>query len=241
VNAAPRYYRFDDQWSDIDAFKASFSLRQAEKTGSLSSVSHSVETVEILEKRPVFRGYFRVDFYRLRHIRFDGSWSEPMEREVFERGHAAALLPYDPIREQFVLCEQFRVGSLAAGMDPWQLEIVAGIIEESERPEEVALREVQEESGLVATELWPIQRYLVSPGGTSETVFLYLGKVSSENAGGIFGLASENENIRASVMPEAKLREFVDENRLTNAATIIAAQWFFLNRAKIREKWAAGA
>ena len=196
------------------------------------------EDVEILDKRPVFKGYFRVDAYRLRHKRFDGGWSSPMEREIFERGHATALLPYDPVLNQFVLCEQFRAGALAASLDPWQLEVVAGMIEEGETPEDVARRETQEEAGLSATELWPIQRYLVSPGGTSETVHLYLGRVSSENAGGIFGLASENEDIRVIAISESRLQELVEGNKLTNAATIIAAQWFFLNRAKIRAKWA---
>lgn len=205
----------------------------------MNEASNIVENVEILDKQTVFRGYFRVDAYRLRHIRFDGTWSAPMEREVFERGHAAALLPYDPVLQQFVLCEQFRIGALAAGMDPWQLEIVAGIIEEGEAPQDVALREVREEAGLSAMELWPIQRYLVSPGGTSETVYLYLGRVSAAGAGGIFGLASENEYIRVSTVSEAELHELVAENRLTNAATIIAAQWFFLNRAAIRAKWAS--
>ena len=212
-------------------------LRQLHET-AVNKASDVGEGVEILDKRAVFKGYFRVDSYRLRHTRFDGSWSPAMEREIFERGHAAAVLPYDPILKQFVLCEQFRVGAFAAGLDPWQLETVAGIIEEGETPEEVALREVHEESGLSAIELWPIQRYLVSPGGTSETVYLYLGRVSSAGAGGIFGLASENEYIRVSAVPESQLQTLVEENKLTNAATIIAAQWFFLNRAKIRAKWA---
>lgn len=204
----------------------------------LSKGSDVSKNVEILDKRAVFKGYFRVDSYRLRHSLFDGGWSLPMEREIFERGHAAAVLPYDPARNQFILCEQFRAGALAAGVEPWQQEIVAGIIEEGETPEEVARREIQEEAGLSAMELWPIQRYLVSPGGTSETVYLYLARVSAADAGGVFGLALEHEDIRVAAIPESQLQELVGDNKLTNAATIIAAQWFFLNRAKIRAKWA---
>ena len=208
------------------------------KETAVTKALNAQEDVEILEKCPVFKGYFRVDRYRLRHKRFDGGWSAPMEREIFERGHAAALLPYDPVLNQFVVCEQFRAGALAAGLSPWQLEVVAGIIEEGETPEDVARRETEEEAGLSAEELWPIQRYLVSPGGTSETVHLYLGRVSAANAGGIFGLPSENEDIRVTAISESQLQELVEGNKLTNAATLIAAQWFFLNRAKIRAKWA---
>ena len=195
--------------------------------------------IDILEKSTVFQGYFRVDAYRLRHGHFDGGWSGEIRREVFERGHAAAALLDDPARGAFVMCEQFRVGAYAAGMDPWQLEIVAGVIEDGETPDEVCRREAKEESGRAISELWPIQRYLVSPGGTSESIYLYLGRVSAEGAGGIFGVAGENEHIRVSVMDEARLRALMDAGELSNAATLIAAQWFFLNREQILTKWRA--
>jgi ADP-ribose pyrophosphatase len=193
--------------------------------------------IEILEKKPVFQGYFRIDAYKIRHGRFDGGWIGPFTREVFERGHAAALLPYDPDRRQFVMCEQFRVGAYAAGMDPWQLEVVAGIIEDGETPEEVSRRETEEEIGCKANDLWPIQRYLVSPGGTSESVYLFLGRVSATGAGGIFGVPDEHEHIRVKIVEEAELKALMDAGRLTNAATLIAAQWFFLNHAQILAKW----
>ena len=160
-----------------------------------------------------------------------------MRREVFERGHAVAVLPYDPDLGVFVMCEQFRVGAYAAGMDPWQLEIVAGIIEGGETPEEVGRREAEEEAGRTVTELWPIQRYLATPGGSSESIYLYLGRVSAEGAGGIFGLPGEHEHIRVSIMDETELRALMDAGKLTNAATLLAAQWFFLNRERILTKW----
>lgn len=204
-----------------------------------SDLSHSPspEHIEILEKTTVFQGYFRVDAYSLSHGRFDGGWTGVMRREVFERGHAAAVLPYDPDLGVFVMCEQFRVGAYAAGMNAWQLEIVAGIIEEGETPEEVGRRETEEEAGRTVTELWPIQCYLATPGGSSESIHLYLGRVSAKGAGGIFGVPGEHEHIRVSIMDEAELRTLMDAGKLTNAATLIAAQWFFLNRECILAKW----
>ena len=195
--------------------------------------------VDIVSQRTVFRGYFRIDEYVLRHGRFDGGMTEPMTRELFERGHAAALLPYDPIRDTFVLCQQFRIGAYAAGMDPWQLECVAGIIEPGEEPEAVVRRETVEEAGCTVLDLIPIQRYLVSPGGASESVWLYLGRVSAENAGGIFGLADEHEHIRVFTATSAQVRRFVDEGKVGNAATLLAMQWFFLNRDRIAALWQA--
>ena len=193
--------------------------------------------LDIIDKTTVFQGYFRVDAYTLRHGLFDGGWSGVMRREVFERGHAAALLPYDPLLRKFVLCEQFRVGAYAAGMEPWQLEVVAGIIESGESPDTVVRRETEEEAGRTILDLWPVQRYLASPGGTSETVYLYLGRISAEGAGGIFGVPGEDEHIRVRVVDEDELKALMDRGQLTNAATLIMAQWFFLNRDLIRAQW----
>jgi len=195
------------------------------------------DDIDIREKKTVFQGYFRIDQYTLRHRRFDGQWTGEMQREIFERGHAAAVLLYDPDLGQFVMCEQFRIGAYAGGMSCWQLENVAGIIEEGETPEDVCRRETEEEAGRKLLDLWPIQRYLASPGGTTESIYLYLGRVSAKGAGGVFGVPDENEHIRVSVMDEAEARTLMDAGKIENAATLIALQWFFLNRDKVLAKW----
>ena len=193
--------------------------------------------IEIIAKRSAFQGYFRIDEYTVRHGRFDGGWHKPITREFFERGHASAVLPYDPLEGVFVLCEQFRIGAYAAHMTPFQIELVAGIIEPGETPEAVARREVQEEAGLEILDLLPVAHYLASPGGATETTALYLGRVVAPESGGIFGLDGEGEHIRVHILPEANLRRMLDEGRLENAQTIIAAQWFFLNRDKVIKTW----
>ncbi len=193
--------------------------------------------IDIIEKSTVYQGYFRVDSYRLRHGRFDGGWTGEIQREVFVRKNAAVVLPYDPDLGVFVMCEQFRVGAYAGEMEPWQLETVAGIIEDGETPEDVAVRETEEEAGRIITDLWPIQRYLASPGGSSESIYLYLGRISAAGAGGIFGLPGEGEHIKVSVMEEDKLKSLMEAGKLGNAATVITAQWFFLNRERVRAKW----
>src|ERR1700676_5091838 len=105
------------------------------------------ENVEIIEKTPRYKGFFEIVRYRFRHRLFAGGWSGEIVREVFERGHAVAVLPYDPAADAVVLIEQFRIGALVAGFAPWQREIVAGIIEKGEGPEDVARREAAEEAG----------------------------------------------------------------------------------------------
>jgi len=195
--------------------------------------------VEILEKTEVFRGYFRIDRYRLRHRLFRGGWSGEMTREVFERGHAAAVLPYDPVHDAVVLIEQFRVGAVAAGRPPWLVEVVAGIIEEGESAEEVVLREAVEEAGCEVTDLIPIAEYLVSPGGTSEVITAYCGRVDSSRAGGYHGVAAENEDIRVVAMPLTEAAELLRARKLDNATAVITLQWLVINRDEVRRKWGA--
>lgn len=106
--------------------------------------------------------------YRLPHRLFNGDWSCPVVRELFERGHAAAVLPYDPVRDEVISVEQFRIGALAVRGGPWLLEIVAGMIEADETAEEVVKRESVEEVNCAITDIISLYDYLVSPGGTSE-------------------------------------------------------------------------
>lgn len=108
-----------------------------------------------------------------------------MQRELFKHGHAAAVLPYDPVRDEVVLMEQFRVGTTTAPGGSWLLEIVAGIIEADEAAEDVVKRKGIEEVGCVITGLIPLYDYLVSPGGTTERIALFCGRVDATQAEGV--------------------------------------------------------
>ncbi|MEE8173042.1 MAG: NUDIX domain-containing protein [Alphaproteobacteria bacterium] len=200
-------------------------------------MSETPDEYEIIERETPFQGYFRIDKYKLRHRCFDGSWTQPIWREVFERGHAAAVLPYDPVRDAVVLQEQFRVGALDAPGGPWMLEIVAGIIDLGEGIEEVARREALEEAGLVLQELLHIQDYLVSPGGTTERVSLFVGRADSSDAGGVFGLAQEAEDIRVRVLPFEQAMAELHGRPINVASLVIAMQWLALNRDMLRQRW----
>lgn len=195
---------------------------------------------QIIEKSTLFRGYFRVDLYRFKHRLFAGGWSGEVRREVFERGHAVVVLPFDPERDAVVMIEQFRIGAAAAGLPMWQLEVVAGIIDQDESPESVARREAREEANCDIIDLVPVYHYLASPGGTSESVRLYCGRVDSRGLGGIHGLADEHEDIRVEVVPFAEARSRLESGRIGNASTIIALQWLALNREGLRQRWLGG-
>ncbi|GAA06901.1 ADP-ribose diphosphatase [Photobacterium leiognathi] len=198
--------------------------------------SFGMEDVDILAKETVYQGFFKMVKYRFRHKLFAGGWSGEISREMFERGHAAALLPYDPITDEVVLIEQFRVGAMAAGCAPWQLEIVAGMIDhQDESAEDVVKREAVEEAGLTVAELEKVTRYLSSSGGCSEMLDIFVGTVDSTQAGGIHGLEEESEDIRVHVVSREQAYEWVESGKIENAASIIALQWLQLNYSRLQK------
>lgn len=197
------------------------------------------DDIIILEKTTPFQGYFRIDRYLLRHRTHRGGLSEPMSREIFERGHTASVLLYDPERDRVGLIEQFRPGAYAAGWQPWLIELVAGIIDKGETPERVAIREAKEEAGVEVSMIEPVCRYLVSPGGTTESVEMFCARVDSAMLSGIHGLAHEGEDIRVFTIAADEAIAWVDSGRIANSMTIIAVQWLALNRTRLREKWRA--
>jgi ADP-ribose pyrophosphatase len=196
------------------------------------------ETVELVRKETVFQGYFRVNKYWFRHSLFQGGMSGEIAREVFERGYAAALLPYDPVRDEIVLIRQFRAGSYAAGRHPFIWEIPAGIIEEGETPAEVVVREADEEAGLKVDRVEPIYTLVLSPGAMSETCSFFVGRTDASKASGIFGLESEGENILVQTFPLKEALAMTARNEIDNAAAVIAVQWLALNRDELRKRWA---
>jgi ADP-ribose pyrophosphatase len=193
-------------------------------------------TVEIVDRTTVYDGFFRLDRYHLRHRLYRGDMSPVLTRELFERGHAVAVLPYDPIRDEVVLLEQFRIGAIHEA-NPWLREVVAGIIEPGESREEVARREMAEEAGCQLLDLVPIHTYYVSPGGTSETVSLFCGRVDASGVGGLHGLADEVEDIRVRPVPFDEAMDLVRRGEINSAAPIMAMQWLAMNRDWLRGQW----
>jgi ADP-ribose pyrophosphatase len=193
--------------------------------------------VEIIRRDNCFQGFYRLDRLQLRHELFAGGMGREISREVFVRHNAVCVLPYDPQRDEVVLIEQFRVGAMGKAATPWLVELVAGLIDKDEQPEEVAHREAQEEAGLTFSALWPMLQYFPSPGGSTEFVHLFLGRCDSRGAGGLHGLVEEAEDIRVSVWALEDALQAVRDGRIANAASIIALQWLALNRAEVRGLW----
>ena len=200
-------------------------------------VTFAKNDVEIIARETLYSGFFSMELYRFRHRLFNGEMSGEIRREIFERGHAAVLLPFDPVRDEVVLVEQIRIAAYDVSESPWLLEMVAGMIEEGESVEDVACREALEEAGLIVGRTKPVLSYLASPGGTSERLSIMVGEVDATTADGIHGLADENEDIRVHVVSREQAYQWVEEGKIDNAASVIALQWLQLHYQTLRNEW----
>lgn len=192
---------------------------------------------EIVSREILYEGRVRLVRYNFRYRLFNGGWSEIVSRDIMERYSAAGVLPYDPYLDQVVLIEQFRPGTLSHPNSPWMLEIVAGVIDTNEKPEEVAIREAKEEAGCVIESLYHITDFFPSPGASNEYFYLYCGKVDTSSAGGIFGLVEESENIRAFALPAEEAFEKARAGFIQTVPAIVALQWLQLNRHLLQALW----
>ena len=194
---------------------------------------------EILGRETLWQGHFRVDGLRVRFRRWDGSWSQPFTREVFERGHAAGVVLWDPDRDEVVLVEQFRAPAIGAPGGPWLLEVVAGMEEEGEDAADLVRREALEEAGVRIGNPSPIVEYLTSPGGTSERFSLFCARVDATYAKGIHGNPDEQEDIKVVVLPFFQALAMAEDGRIRAASTIIALLWLARHRDRLATEWGA--
>lgn len=189
--------------------------------------------VKINAVTPLHEGFFKVNLYDFEHATFDGKTLTSVKREVLERGHAVAVLPYDPVNNKLVMIEQLRIGALATKQSPWLLEVVAGMIDKDEPMEQVAIREAEEEAGLKVTQLIPMLDYLSSPGGTDERLYLFLAIVDSTGVEGIYGLEHEQEDIKVHVFDYQQALDLLQSGEIDNAASVICLQWLALNKQRV--------
>ena len=193
--------------------------------------------VELIYEQSLSAGFLPLYAYRLRHQKFVGGWSGEMVRECLQRGAAVAVLLYDSGRDQLVMVEQFRIGALDTMAKPWLLEVVAGLLEPGEETATVAERETTEETGCSVQKLELICESFSSPGCTTEKVVLYCGQIDSQQAGGVHGVATEDEDIRVQVLSREHAWDLLQQGQIIDAKTIIALQWLQLNYQRLQHEW----
>lgn len=203
----------------------------------LNTASLGVKDFTLDRKDILYKGFFSMQKYTMHYKRFDGGVNGPVEREVFERGNAAAIVPFDPVTQRIVLIEQFRPGAVKDDNSPWLLEIVAGMIDPNEKASDTVQRELEEEAGIKCERIKFASKFYTSPGGTTESIELYVGKVDASKAGGYHGLACESEDIRVFSVSLDEALELIDNGRICNSIAIIGIQYLALHKERFLKEW----
>lgn len=165
----------------------------------------------IKNKERVYNGFINVD-----KAEVETKKGETVYREVTERGDAVCAVVYNPKSNSIVLVNQFRVGS-----NKEMLELVAGSLKPGEDPMDCMVREILEETGYETKTIEKISEFYMSPGGSSEKMYLFYAIVGDKvSEGG--GLEEEHEEIDVIEMPANKFKTYV----FNDAKTFIGQLWF---------------
>lgn len=191
---------------------------------------------EILHRSVAHDGFLKLARYQLRHASYRGGWCEPVFRERLEKLSAVSVLPYDPVRDEVVLVEQFRVGVMEDAQGPWVLETIGGYRHPEESSLDVAQRELSEEAGLTGSQFESVGGFYVSPGLSTERIQLFCARVDADGAGGIHGIPEEGEETRVVVL---SAQQAIDElfGRINSTSTLILVQWLAANRQRLQQEW----
>ena len=207
----------------------------------MSEIQHfSQQDIEILGEQTLYEGFFTLKRIQFKHKLFAGGESGVVTRELLIKGAASSVIAYDPKEDSVILVEQVRIGAAyhpESNRSPWLLELIAGMVEKGEKPEEVALRESEEEAGIQVKNLMHCLSVWDSPGGTVERIHLFAGEVDSSQAKGIHGLAEENEDIRVHVVKREQAYQWMCEGKIDNGIAVIGLQWLQLNYAQLQQSW----
>ena len=161
-----------------------------------------------ISSRPVFDG--RVVSLRVDEVRLPGGGSAV--REVIDHGPAVVLVPIDE-SGQVLLVRQYRYA-----VGETLLEAPAGIVEEGEEPDETAQRELQEEVGRIAGDLWKLGEFWATPGFCNELMHAYVARDLSHSALD----ADDDEDITVVAVPMAEALDMIAAGEIRDAKTIAA-------------------
>jgi nudix-type nucleoside diphosphatase (YffH/AdpP family) len=171
--------------------------------------------------------------YRLNEVEFDyrrgnGEW-QTQKREVFDRGHAATLLPYNFASRTVVLTRQFRLPAYLAGHDDLLIEAAAVMLDD-ETPEKRIRAEAEEEIGYRLHDVRKVFEAFMSPGAVTEKLHFFVAEYEAAmriSSGG--GLADEGEDIEVLEPSIGEALAMIADGRIVDAKTIMLLQYAALH------------
>jgi len=187
------------------------------------------DRVRIRDEHVLSHKRYKLSEYTIDYRRSDGTW-QSQSREVFDRKHAAAVLPIDSKRGTVILVSQFRLPAFLTGYQKPLVEVIAGALD-NDAPDVCARREAMEEAGVEVSDLKEVFHCFMSPGAITEWMHLFVGTYSTRATKG-GGLQDEGEDIAVLEMPLADAMAMVANGEIVDAKTIMLLQWAQLQKFK---------
>jgi nudix-type nucleoside diphosphatase (YffH/AdpP family) len=160
--------------------------------------------------------------------RADGEW-QTQNRETYDRGNCATILPYNLKQGTVVLVRQFRYPAYINGYDDLLIEAAAGVLD-GETPEIRIRAEAEEETGYRLGDIRKIFEAFMSPGSVTEKLHFFVAEYDpSMRIGSGGGLANEGEDIEVLELPLRQALAMIDDGRIQDAKTIMLLQYAALN------------
>ncbi|WP_428391321.1 NUDIX domain-containing protein [Lichenicoccus sp.] len=155
--------------------------------------------------------------------RRDGTW-QTLNRETYDRGNGAVILPYDRSRRTVLLVRQFRYPAYVNGHQAPLIEAIAGLLE-GQDPLTVACKEAEEEAGVKVRNPRCVFTTFTSPGAVTETLACFIAEYGAADrigAGG--GLRQEGEDIEVLEPDFDDALAMIADGQIVDAKTIMLLQ-----------------
>jgi nudix-type nucleoside diphosphatase (YffH/AdpP family) len=192
-----------------------------------------MKKVSIEQKKIIFDDFFKVEEAYLRFEQFNGEMSPRIRRLNMERGNSVAIVILNKDTGKLIMVSQFRYPTYQNNHG-WTIEIIAGMVDPGETPEQTLRRELEEEIGLKIENFGHINTFYPSPGGSSELIYLYYAAVSGEQAKykETGGLLSHGEDVKALELSLEDALDKIKSGEIVDAKTIVGIYWLENSRAK---------
>jgi nudix-type nucleoside diphosphatase (YffH/AdpP family) len=181
--------------------------------------------VRIREVEVTSDGWHVLRCTTLDYRRLDGEWIT-VQRETYDRGNGAVILPYDTERRTVLLTRQFRFPAYVNDHpDGMLIEAAAGLLDDQD-PETAIRREAEEELGVTIGALEHVFDVYMSPGSVTESIHFYAAPYTPADRGGAGGgVAAEGEDIEILELPFDEALEMTADGRIADGKTIMLLQW----------------
>jgi nudix-type nucleoside diphosphatase (YffH/AdpP family) len=186
------------------------------------------DRIRIKDVRVLSQNHYTLKNTTFEWRRGNGEW-QTMQRETYDRGNAATLLPYNLAQGTVVLVRQFRLPAYVSGYDDLLIEAAAGLLDDAS-PETRIRAEVEEETGYRLGEIRKVFEAFMSPGSVTERLHFFVAEYQPDmRVGSGGGNPDEGEDIEVIELSIDEALAMIADRRIVDAKTIMLLQYAALN------------